>query len=144
MLLFASPLDAELGPSDAALSIVGALPGQELANVAPGVDLDGSGGIDLVVASQPEGIVYLFWDPAPGEHHVSDADATGRLKQMYDAAIARAGRVFEIVRTMSPNPPVLEKSMAFYSQIMKGKSGLSRKEREMLATVTSAANDCYY
>lgn len=75
---------------------------------------------------------------------VADADATGRLKQMYDAAIARAGRVFEIVRTMSPNPPVLEKSMAFYSQVMKGKSGLSRKEREMLATVTSAANDCYY
>lgn len=75
---------------------------------------------------------------------VADGDATGRLKQMYDAAIARAGRVFEIVRTMSPNPPVLERSMAFYSAIMKGKSGLSRKEREMLATVTSAANDCYY
>ena len=75
---------------------------------------------------------------------VADDEATGRLKRMYDAAIERAGRVFEIVRTMSPNPPVLEKSMAFYVQVMKGLSGLSRREREMLATVTSRANDCYY
>ena len=75
---------------------------------------------------------------------VADGEATGRLKELYDAAIARAGRVFGIVRTMSPNPPVLEKSMAFYVQVMKGPSGLSRKEREMLATVTSSINDCYY
>ncbi|MHC4939914.1 MAG: carboxymuconolactone decarboxylase family protein [Planctomycetota bacterium] len=75
---------------------------------------------------------------------VADGEATGRLKEMYDAAIERAGKVFEIVRTMSPNPPTLEKSMAFYSQVMKGPSGLSRREREMLATVTSAVNDCYY
>jgi len=75
---------------------------------------------------------------------VADGEATGRLKELYDAAIARAGRVFGIVRTMSPNPPVLEKSMAFYMQVMKGPSGLSRKEREMLATVTSSINDCYY
>ena len=75
---------------------------------------------------------------------VSDADATGRLKELYDAAIARAGRVFNIVRTMSPNPAVLEASMAFYLHIMKGRSGLSRKEREMLAAVTSRANACFY
>ena len=71
-------------------------------------------------------------------------EATGRLKEIYDAAIRRAGRVFEIVRTMSPNPPVLEASMGFYVAIMKGPSGLSRKERELLATVTSRVNDCYY
>ena len=38
----------------------------------------------------------------------------------------------------------LDKSMAFYVAIMKGPSGLSRREREMLAVVTSRANDCYY
>jgi len=75
---------------------------------------------------------------------VAAGEATGRLKELYDAAIARAGRVFQIVRTMSPNPPVLEASMAFYGKVMKGPSGLSRKEREMLATVTSSINDCYY
>jgi uncharacterized peroxidase-related enzyme len=75
---------------------------------------------------------------------VPDDEATGRLKELYDAAIARAGRVYQIVRTMSPNPAVLEASMAIYIKIMKGPSGVTRKEREMLAVVTSAANDCYY
>ncbi len=75
---------------------------------------------------------------------VSDADATGPLKRIYDAAIARAGKVFNIVRTMSPNPPVLEASMGLYMHVMKGPSGLTRKEREMIATVTSRANDCLY
>ena len=75
---------------------------------------------------------------------VPDDEATGTLKEHYDAAIKRAGRVYEIVRTMSPNPQVLGASMIFYMKLMKGHSGVSRKEREMLAVVTSAANDCYY
>ncbi len=75
---------------------------------------------------------------------VSNEEATGRLKTMYDAAIARAGRVYNIVRTMSPNPAVLEASMGLYMQVMKGPSKLPRKEREMLATVVSRANDCFY
>lgn len=70
--------------------------------------------------------------------------AEGPLKRIYDAAVRRAGRVYEIVRTMSPNPAVLEASMGFYLAIMRGPSGLSRRERELLATVTSRANDCYY
>lgn len=75
---------------------------------------------------------------------VSDDDATGKLKQMFDAARERAGGVAHIVRTMSPNPPVMEASMGLYIHAMRGPSGLSRKEREMLATVVSRANDCYY
>jgi len=70
--------------------------------------------------------------------------ATGRLRRLYDAGLQRAGRVFNIVKTMSPNPPALEASIAFYASIMKGPSGLSRQERELLATVTSRVNDCYY
>ena len=70
--------------------------------------------------------------------------ATGPLRKMYDAALQRAGRVYEIVRTMSPNPPVLEASMALYTKVMKGPSGLSRRERELLATVTSRINECHY
>jgi uncharacterized peroxidase-related enzyme len=75
---------------------------------------------------------------------VSDDDATGKLKEVFDAARARAGGVAHIVRTMSPNPPVMEASMTLYLQAMRGRSGLSRREREMLAAVTSRANDCYY
>jgi len=75
---------------------------------------------------------------------VQPEEATGRLKEIYDAAIARAGKVFHIVRTMSPNPPVLEASMGLYMHVMKGPSGISRRERELVATVVSRANDCFY
>ncbi len=71
-------------------------------------------------------------------------DARGKLKEIYDAAIARAGKVFQIVRTMSPNPPVLEAAMGLYMRVMMGPSGLSRRERELVATVVSRTNGCFY
>jgi alkylhydroperoxidase family enzyme len=77
-------------------------------------------------------------------HLVKPEDARGRLKEIYDAAIARAGKVFNIVATMSPNPPVLEAAMGLYMRVMMGPSGLSRKERELVATVVSRANECFY
>ncbi len=75
---------------------------------------------------------------------VPEGEAKGLLKRLYEEAVKRAGKVYNIVKTMSPNPPVLQASMGIYVQIMKGPSGLSRKEREMLATVTSRTNGCFY
>ena len=75
---------------------------------------------------------------------VPNAEARGRLRELYDQAVARAGRVFGIVRLMSPNPRSLEASMGFYRAVMFGPSPLSRRQREMLAVVTSRANDCHY
>ena len=71
-------------------------------------------------------------------------DAEAVLKEEYDAAVERAGKVFQIVRSMSLSPEVLRRSMQLYREIMFGPSGLSRQERELLATVVSAENDCYY
>jgi hypothetical protein len=45
---------------------------------------------------------------------------------------------------MSLRPGVLRASMGLYREIMFGESGLSRKERELLATVASAAQNCDY
>ncbi len=75
---------------------------------------------------------------------IRDDEATGRLKKLFDAAISRAGRVFGIVRLMSRNPPVLEASMGLYRTTMFGKSPLSRFQRELLATIVSRTNDCFY
>lgn len=71
-------------------------------------------------------------------------EATGPLRAEYDAAVARAGKVFGIVQAMSPNPGVLRRSMELYKGIMFGPSPLSRQERELLATVVSRENDCHY
>jgi alkylhydroperoxidase family enzyme len=75
---------------------------------------------------------------------VEEHDADGLLRAEYDAAIERAGKVFNIVKAMSLNPSVLKTSMALYREIMFGESELSRRERELLATVTSAEQSCHY
>lgn len=71
-------------------------------------------------------------------------EATGFLKEQYDAAIQRAGRIWNIVAIMSQNPPVLKASMDLYGALMHGPSPLSRGQRELLATVVSAQNHCLY
>jgi uncharacterized peroxidase-related enzyme len=71
-------------------------------------------------------------------------EATGQLADEYDAAIGRAGKVFNIVKAMSLRPETMHASMEMYKAIMFGPSGLTRAERELLATVTSSANDCHY
>jgi len=76
---------------------------------------------------------------------LTDVDeATGLLKEEYDAAVGRAGKVFNIVKAMSLRPGVLQRSIELYREVMFGPSGLSRQERELLATVVSRANECHY
>jgi alkylhydroperoxidase family enzyme len=75
---------------------------------------------------------------------IDPEDAEGILKEEYDAAVERAGKIFNIVRSMSLNPSVLHRSMELYKAIMFGPSELSRQDRELLATVVSATNECYY
>ncbi len=71
-------------------------------------------------------------------------EAAGALAEEYDAALGRAGKVFNIVKAMCLNPLVLNRSMELYKAIMFGTSELSRLERELLAVVVSTANDCHY
>ncbi|MGH9431394.1 MAG: carboxymuconolactone decarboxylase family protein [Terriglobia bacterium] len=75
---------------------------------------------------------------------VEPEDADGALKAEYEKAIARAGRVFNILKIQSLNPETLRASMDLYLAVMRKPSGLSRAEREMLATVVSWANHCFY
>ena len=70
--------------------------------------------------------------------------ADGLLKEEYDAAVERAGKVFNILKAMSLNPPVLRAAMELCKAIMFGESELSRRERELLATVTSSEQSCHY
>lgn len=71
--------------------------------------------------------------------------ATGLLKKLYDAAVARAGRVFQILRLQSQRPKVLRASTQLYTELMlSAEGGLTRAQREMIATVVSRANQCHY
>jgi uncharacterized peroxidase-related enzyme len=75
---------------------------------------------------------------------VEPEEAAGELKEEYDRAVQRAGKVFNILKVQSLNPRVLHASMEIYLAAMYGPSGLTRAEREMLGTVVSWANDCFY
>jgi uncharacterized peroxidase-related enzyme len=71
--------------------------------------------------------------------------ATGLLKQLYGAAIKRAGKVYNVIRLQSRRPRVLRASTQLYIEVMHStESPLSRAQREMIATVVSRANDCFY
>jgi len=71
-------------------------------------------------------------------------EASGALRRSYDAALKRAGRVYQIVRAMSLAPATLDASMALYLPIMREPGALPRWQRELLAVVTSGVNRCHY
>ena len=72
-------------------------------------------------------------------------EATGLLREEYDAAVARAGKVFNIVKAMSLGPAVLQAlDGALPRGSCSGRVRALRQERELLAVVVSRANDCHY
>lgn len=80
----------------------------------------------------------------PWIQEVPPKDASGLLRQQFDEALERAGRVWNIVQVMSLSPEALRDSIRLYLTIMKGESPLSRVQREMLATVVSVELECHY
>jgi alkylhydroperoxidase family enzyme len=55
----------------------------------------------------------------------------------------RSGRA-NILAVQSPHPGALSAHEDLYRTLMFGGSPLSRAERESIAVVVSAANDCFY
>ncbi|MHC5114390.1 MAG: carboxymuconolactone decarboxylase family protein [Planctomycetota bacterium] len=75
---------------------------------------------------------------------VEEGDATGALAKVYEAAAARTGKVANIIKVMSGDGRATSASMQFYVAVMKSPNALEPARREMLATVVSNVNDCYY
>jgi len=80
----------------------------------------------------------------PYIRHIPRSQAKGLLKRELDKAVARAGRVWNIVQIMSLNARTLKASMEMYGATMFAASPLSRRQREMLAVVVSRVNGCHY
>lgn len=71
-------------------------------------------------------------------------ESDGLLRREYDSAIARAGKIFNVVSIQSLHPRVLRSSIALYQTLMLGEGTLPRWTRELLAVVVSRANGCFY
>ena len=62
----------------------------------------------------------------PWIKNVPYEDATGLLKNEYDAALKRAGRIFNIVSLQSLRPRAMRASIRLYAELMHAPSGLTR------------------
>jgi alkylhydroperoxidase family enzyme len=72
-------------------------------------------------------------------------EAEGALRERYEKVVAGGHKVFNIVSASSIRPGLIETFFAHYARVMAAPdSGRTRAEREMIATVTSAANRCEY
>ncbi|MDJ0904583.1 MAG: peroxidase-related enzyme [Woeseiaceae bacterium] len=75
---------------------------------------------------------------------VDVAEADGQLGTIYAELVAKRGKVSNILKVHSLNPEAMQNHLDLYMTVMFGKSGLSRAEREAIAVVVSANNDCAY
>lgn len=71
-------------------------------------------------------------------------DATGDLETLYDEIADTRGKLSNVLRVHSKNPAALRKHLDLYDALLFGSSPLKRVEREIIAVVVSAANDCDY
>lgn len=75
---------------------------------------------------------------------VPEDEATGRLKKLYAQYTEPWGGVDNIMKIHSLNPKSMKTHFDFYAHLMRGRSDLSRVQREMIAIVTSVTNHCHY
>lgn len=75
---------------------------------------------------------------------IPEEDAQGPLKEAYDDIAGRRGKLSNIMRVHSLRPAAMRAHMDLYLSLMFSRSGLTRAERELLATVVSATNLCAY
>jgi uncharacterized peroxidase-related enzyme len=75
---------------------------------------------------------------------VEPDEATGTVAREYQAALKRAGKVFNVLRVFSLRPRTMRGTISLYRNLMLGDSPLTRAEREMVAVLTSQVNECHY
>ncbi len=75
---------------------------------------------------------------------IQEEEATGRLKDLYEKYAEPSGKVDNILKIHSLNVKSLKGHFDLYAHLMRGRSDLSRTQREMIAVVASAANHCQY
>lgn len=71
-------------------------------------------------------------------------DAPDDLQPIYDEIIDTRGKLSNILKVHSLNPSALAAHLELYDTLLFGRSSLRRAEREALAVVVSAENECTY
>ena len=75
---------------------------------------------------------------------IAEADARGRLAELYQRFSNPDGSVDNILKAHALNPESLESHCALYLQALHRPSPLSRLERELIGVTVSRLNKCHY
>ena len=76
--------------------------------------------------------------------YVQESEASTELRDLFDRYRSPAGQLDNILRVHGLNPESLVAHFQLYETLMRGRSELSRTQREMIAVVVSTINQCHY
>ena len=80
----------------------------------------------------------------PYVHTVPYHEAQGGPKDIYDGMLEARGAITNVSAVSSLRPHIMKTLAAHNASVMRGESGLTPAERQMVATVVSAMNRCQY
>ena len=81
----------------------------------------------------------LSWLAVPVAEDVPD-----EVVELWQQPLEKLGFVPNVLRVFALRPAHLLGWWAYYDELMRGESGLSKAQREMIAVVVSATNRCHY
>ena len=81
----------------------------------------------------------LCWLHVPAEGDVGD-----EVKELWAKPLEKLGFVPNVLRVYAIRPRHLRLWNEFYDDLMRGESGLTTAQREMIAVVVSTTNRCHY
>ncbi len=75
---------------------------------------------------------------------INEDEAKGKLQKVYNKISEKRGKLANIMKVHSLDPVTMQNHLNLYLSIMFNKSGLNREEKELVAVVVSALNNCAY
>jgi uncharacterized peroxidase-related enzyme len=81
----------------------------------------------------------IAWLPVPEEGELPE-----EIRSLFARAREKLGFVPNVFRVFAFRPEHMLRWRAYYDELLRGESGLTPAQREMIAVVVSARNRCYY
>ncbi len=77
-------------------------------------------------------------------HVPAEDDVPDEVKELWARPLEKLGFVPNVLRVFALRPAHLLAWWAYYDELLRGESGLTKAQREMIAVVVSATNRCHY
>jgi uncharacterized peroxidase-related enzyme len=81
----------------------------------------------------------LAWLRVPSEEEIPAG-----VKEIWAEPLEKLGFVPNVMRIFALRPAHLLGWWGHYDELLRGESGLTKAQREMIAVVVSTVNDCHY